>query len=225
MPSRTRRWEELEQQQGRLLSMWLRGLMTDEGRYQAMEAKLAKEKQDLLLKAGACRDELGRMRANAEAGFRYLRSARNSFLVGDVRRRREIAKVLADEYVFFGREKRVEITLKPLLAEVVRYAERVGDALSPLAGSEALQEATEPTQDMACPKSEAGAKIPLKLAVFEPRKVGSGGGKSAEKMGAVLSGRRDETAFEPNLPLDPRAELMAALRDTVFPDVLGTTRS
>lgn len=205
--------EEVEQQQGRLMSLWLRGLLTDEDRYRATEAKLAKEKQDLLLKAGACRDELGRMRANAEAGFRYLRYARNSFLVGDARRRREIAKVLAEEYVFFGREKRVEIKLKPLLVEVVRYAERVGDTLSrpPQDGGEVLQEATQPTLDTACPKSDARAKIPLKLVVFEPQKVGSGGGKCAEKMGAVLSGRGHETLFEPS------STLLNLLRAEPFP--------
>jgi len=225
--------EDLEQQQGRLMSMWLRGLLTDEERYRAAEAKLAKEKQDLLLKAGACRDELGQMRANAQASFGYVRYARDGFLVGDARRRREIAKALALEYVFFGRERRVEIAVKPLLVEVVRYADGVGDALSlpplplpPDTEADARVSAAErlqgleriPAVDSPTPTGDEG-KTTLKLRSFEPRIIGSGSRKSGTKMGAVLSGRGHETSFEPKIQLELTPKLMEALRGDIFPDI------
>ncbi len=224
--------EDLEQQHSRLLSMWLRGLLTDEDRYRETEAKLAKEKQDLLMKTGACRDELGRMRANAEASIRYLRYARDRFLVGDVRRRREIAKALALEYVFFGREKRVEIALKPLLVEVVRYADGVGDALSqPLRAHSSCsqsspngpgaQPSAESPQEAECISTGEGAKTALIWEAFEPRKIGSVSSKIGVKTVPVLSGRRHKTSFEPNSQVEPRPELLDALRDGVFPDIFG----
>jgi len=179
--------EDLEQQQSRLLSMWLRGMLTDEARYQAMEAKLLQEKQSLLLKAGACRDELERMRANTQASFSYLRYARDHFLVGDARRKREIAHALAVEYVFYGREKRLEIALKPLLTEVVQYAEEVAIARENAAFS--------------IISTKKDAKKALKQPVFEPQVFGSGSSKLSEKSVPVLFGRNNETEVEPSIIL------------------------
>ena len=135
--------EELEQQQNRLLSMWLRGLLTDEARYQAMEADIAKQKRKLLLKIGACRDEMEQMRANAQASFQYLQYAKENFLAGDPKRKREIAKALAVEYMFYGREKKIDIALKPLLVEVVRYVDEVALTYSGVAAELSSQPVTE----------------------------------------------------------------------------------
>ncbi|MBA2677879.1 MAG: hypothetical protein H0U76_05730 [Ktedonobacteraceae bacterium] len=181
-------------------------MLTDEARYQAMEAKLLQEKQSLLLKAGACRDGLERMRANTQASFSYLRYARDHFLVGDAKRKREIAHALAVEYVFYGREKRLEIALKPLLTEVVQYAEEVAIAQENAASASI--------------STKKGAKKALKQPAFEPQGISSGSSKLGKKNLPVLSGRRHETLFEPNLPSYPRLELLEALRGDAFPDVL-----
>ncbi len=215
--------EELEQQQSRLLLMWLRGLLTDQDRYQATEAKLAKEKRDLLLKSGACRDELGRMRANAQASFRYLGYARDNFLVGDPKRRREIAKALAVEYVFYGREKRLEIALKPLLVEVVRYADRVGDALAqpaptcPETAPKQPRTAAEKLRDLERILPAVSDKMGSEWAVFEPQLIGSGSSEMGGKRVPVLSGRSNETRIEPS-PI-----LLDLLRSDCFavPDLAG----
>lgn len=209
--------EDIERQQGRLVSMWLRGLMTEEAQYQAAQAKLAKEKQALLLKAGACRDEMGRMRANARAGFGFVRQARDHFLVGDARRRREIAKVLALEYAFYGPERRIEIAVRPLLREAVRYADAVGDALARPAPTGPLTLPAPSTDQRPSKNALIGAR-------FEPTVTGSGSRIEAGKMVRVLSGRGDETAFE--LPfstlagVEMRTCLLAALKGKVFPDIL-----
>jgi len=210
---------DVEGQQSRLLSMWLRGLLTDEGQYKAMEAKLAREKRNLLLKTGACRDELERMRANAEAGFRYAEYARQRFLVGDAKRKREIAKVLAAEYTFFGPERRIEIAVKPLLCEVVRYAQSVEQGLR----------AEEPPDDRPAgnnlmknaPAEKKPAKSGSELRTFEPQKVGPGSFELGQKVGGVLCGRTAETVLGICCVQAPSLALLEALRGEFFPEILG----
>ena len=108
------------------------------------------------------------------AGY-FVTHARAAFLGGDPPRRREIVQALATGYRFFGPERRIEIELDPLLAELVTYAR---DLAVPPSGEAVRQEA-------------CGASLPV-----EPPGNGSQTQETAPARAAVSSGRPEWTQVD-----------------------------
>lgn len=73
--------------------------------------------------------ELDKMRANAMAASNYVVFARDNFMLAKDERKREIAHSLGFTYKFYGREKKIEVEVHPLLVEVVGFAKHLEKAL------------------------------------------------------------------------------------------------
>jgi site-specific DNA recombinase len=121
---------QLESRLSNLADMWISGLMKDERLYKEKEEELTGERNGLVIKVDGCRTELEKMRANAIAASNYIVFARDNFMVAKDRRKREIAHALGTTYTFYGKEKEIEITVDPLLVEVVKYAKEVRISLA-----------------------------------------------------------------------------------------------
>ena len=77
------------------------------------------------------------MRANAVAAANYVVFARDHFMASSGQRKREIAHALGTRYLFFGKEKRIEVIVDPLLVDLVRYANDIKASFEPMGtGSE-----------------------------------------------------------------------------------------
>ena len=114
--------EQIEKKLLNLADMWIGGLMRDAELYQEKEAQLTQEKNALLLETERVRQELEHMRSNAMAASNYVVFARDHFMMAPAKRKREIAHALGIKYVFYGKEKEIELEIDPLLLELVRYA-------------------------------------------------------------------------------------------------------
>ena len=110
---------------------WIAGVMRDPVAYKAKEDKLVAERNRLVIAVERCRTDLERMRANAMAASNYIIFARDNFMVGSDERKREIAHALGTQYVFYGREKRIELEVHPLLLELVKFANLIKSSLEP----------------------------------------------------------------------------------------------
>lgn len=129
------RLQALEQQRDRLLTMMLSGLLTDEATYKAKDAQLLRERNDLQMAIAKTLEDLEHIRTQARAGFGFVKSARESFLVADTQSKKEIARALGVEYVLRGRE--LQVSLDPLLREIVHYVDEIKGKLEPaLKGSQ-----------------------------------------------------------------------------------------
>ena len=113
---------QIELKLSNLAEMWIAGLMQDARLYKEKETQLIEQRNDLLLETERMRQELEHMRANAMAASNYVVFARENFKVADVARKREIAHALGIKYVFYGTEKKIDLEIKPLLVEIVKYA-------------------------------------------------------------------------------------------------------
>ena len=96
--------------------------MRDAALYQEKEAQLTQEKNALLFETERIRQELEHMRSNAIAASNYVVFARDNFMAAPDKRKREIAHALGIKYIFYGKEKEIELEIDPLLLELVRYA-------------------------------------------------------------------------------------------------------
>ena len=163
--------EEVERQLNNLVSMWLRGLMTDEARYKEMETTLQNERSKLVMAVAECQSEFEKMRANAIHCCNYIKYARAQFQVSDLARKREIAHALGIKYLFYGKEKKITVQLHPLLVEMVKFADEISLALS--------QEGR--TTD---------------FGAFELQERGSESIQSDTLRDPVLDGRTERTIFE-----------------------------
>jgi hypothetical protein len=163
--------EEMERQLDNLEKMWLAGLMTDPVRYQTREKELTAERNRLLLEADRSRNELEHCRQNARSAASYICYARDQFMIGDLRKKREIAHALGIEYVFYGKERLMKVKVNPILLEVVKFAhEKIGSLELPEIGSGSGQEGTKLAQCFVGGPAEAIIDLPetLLLALREP---------------------------------------------------------
>lgn len=119
----------MEERLSNLADMWISGMMRDEKMYKDKEATLVKQRNDLLTKGKDCRDELDKMRANAMAASNYSVFARDNFMLAKDERKREIAHSLGFTYKLYGREKKIEVEVHPLLMEVVSFAKQLDKVL------------------------------------------------------------------------------------------------
>jgi site-specific DNA recombinase len=205
---------DVERQLSNLVSMWLRGLLTDEVRYRSMEAELNAKKNNLLLETAKLRQELETMRGNAVAACHYLKFAQGCFQVSDAVKKREIAHALCLGYKLYGKEKRLEAEVHPLLREVVRFARDINH-FAPAPGFFPGSMPTPVSSPQPSPASNGGIKIHPRINVrkvtFEPGRIGSRSGKITNSRVPVLSGRSERSTVEPTLPL------INLLRSSEFP--------
>jgi DNA invertase Pin-like site-specific DNA recombinase len=120
---------EIEKKLGNLADMWINGMMRDETLYKEKEVELTTERNNLVINTEKARNELEKMRANAMAASNYIVFARDNFMVASDERKREIAHALGIKYVFFGRDKKIELEINPLLIETVKFAKEIQKAL------------------------------------------------------------------------------------------------
>ena len=121
---------EIEESLSNLADMWIQGLMKDRKLYQEKETELTTKRNELLVNANSARNELETMRANAMAASNYIVFARDNFMVADDERKREIAHALGVKYTFYGREKKIEVDIDPLLIETVKFSEEAQKSLA-----------------------------------------------------------------------------------------------
>jgi site-specific DNA recombinase len=201
---------DVERQLSNLVGMWLRGLLTDEVRYRAMEVELNGKKNSLLLETAKLRQELETMRGNAVAACHYLKFARDCFQVADVVKKREIAHALCLGYKLYGKEKRLEAEVHPLLPEVVRFARNINH-FEPNSGRFQGSVLTPVSPGQPDGGIKIHPRINVRKVTFEPGRTGSRSGKMTTSGVPVLSGRSQRTTVEPTLPL------IDLLRSSEFP--------
>lgn len=169
------RLQAIEAQRDRLLTMMLSGLLTDEGVYKEKEAQLLKERNDLRMGIERSLEDLEHVRAQARAGFHFVKLARDSFLLAGAQRKKEIALALGVRYVLTERE--LAVSLDPLLEEIVHFVDEIMVKLEPgVRGSEsyyrpsfsqefkigrAARSELEPSQSLV--KALRGGRFPILL--------------------------------------------------------------
>ena len=135
LAQQNRTLESIEMQRNNLLNMMVKGLLTDEERYQEKEAELLKERNQLQLDIAQTLQELEHVRTQARSGVNYLKSARDNFLVAPPERKKEIVRALGANYYLKGKE--LSISLDPLLSEIVSFVDQIIVRLEPsLEGSQ-----------------------------------------------------------------------------------------
>lgn len=122
--------EQIESKLGNLADMWINGLMRDEQLYREKEVELTKERNNLVAEVEKMRNELERMRANAMAASNFVVFARDNFKIASEERKREIAHALGIRYVFYGKEKEIELEIHPLLVEIVTFAREAASSFA-----------------------------------------------------------------------------------------------
>lgn len=120
---------DIAAQRENLLTMMLKGLLTDEAMYKEKEARLLEQHNALQRHIRQTQQDKEHVQANAHAAANYLQKAQERFLVGSSARKKEIARALSEEYVLSGNE--LCIRINPLLEEFVRYAKRIKTKLEP----------------------------------------------------------------------------------------------
>ena len=132
--------QDAEAQRRSLLDMMVRNLITDEALYKEKDAQLMDDCNQLRRGIEQTRSQVEQMRMTAKASLNYLQYARDHFLVAEPTRKREIASVLASEYVLRGAE--LSVTIHPLLAEFVKFVEESGSKLEPGGSGSSSQDRT-----------------------------------------------------------------------------------
>lgn len=141
LASQNKRLQSVETQRDRLLTMMLNGLLTDEAVYREKEAELLKERNDLQLTIAKTLEGMEHIRAQARAGFHFVKLARDNFMLADPQRKKEIALALGVRYVLT--ERQLSVSLDPLLEEIVRYVDKIMVKLEPgIRGSESRYRAS-----------------------------------------------------------------------------------
>ena len=118
----------LEERLARLADMWLSGLITDPARYKELESDLVTKKQEALLALAGPSDAYTQALQNLNHAVAYLKTGHLRFLSAPPERKRPIIQGLGS-FHFFGREKRIELTIRPLLREIVDFAKETGRSL------------------------------------------------------------------------------------------------
>ena len=114
---------EAQRKMNRLVGMYLNELFDSDEEYLQRKATLQGEVNARKLEVAKSAEEFARITETAENAFHFASSAHAGFLIGDVRRKSEIARALGISYAF--REGAVTITMHPALAAVYRFGEEV----------------------------------------------------------------------------------------------------
>jgi DNA invertase Pin-like site-specific DNA recombinase len=120
----------VEQRLNRLTEMWVSGLLTDSDRYRDMEKTALAEKQRLRLALDEQAEESERMLQNLARAVDYIKTGPERFVKAKPERKRTIAQALG-EFSFYGKEKRIDVEIRPILREVVSFARTLLEPLEP----------------------------------------------------------------------------------------------
>lgn len=121
---------EAQQRLDRLTEMWLSGLLTDRVRYQELEKKAKTERVKLELSREEGRAEAEIVLVNLANTVRYIRGCSRRFPSASPHQKRVIAQTLGS-YRFFGREKRIEVEVRPALREILSFTAANSFGLEP----------------------------------------------------------------------------------------------
>jgi site-specific DNA recombinase len=147
---------EAEKRMNRLVQMYLNELFDDDQEYLARKAELQAEINRLKLEVEASEEEFERITETAENAFHFAAHAREQFLLGDIKRKREVARALGLNYTFS--EGTVSIDLHPALAAIYTIKQ-----------SEEYREMTDRTGgNMACIEPQEIGSESKKDGSFEP---------------------------------------------------------
>lgn len=109
--------------------MWIGGLLADAARYQELVKIEVEKKNAILLERSRSKTQLDHMRANVLAVQDYLIWSLKAFDQKTPDVKKQIVSALGD-ITFFGREKRLEFKIRPVLDEVVRFSRGIGGRLA-----------------------------------------------------------------------------------------------
>jgi site-specific DNA recombinase len=147
---------EAEKKMNRLVQMYLNELFDNDQEYLARKAELQAEINRMKLEVEASQEEFERITETAENAFHFAAHAREQFLLGDIRRKREVARALGLKYTFS--EGTVSIDLHPALAAIYTIKQ-----------SEEYREMTDKTGgNMACIEPQEIGSESKKDGSFEP---------------------------------------------------------
>jgi hypothetical protein len=111
--------------------MWLEGLLTDKARFKTKQRELTSERDRLLSAVERTDRSAEIIKNNARAVSKYVVFARARFLKCPPAQQRAIALMLTNTYLFFGRDKRIEIDIAPILQKIVSFAGSIQAIIEP----------------------------------------------------------------------------------------------
>lgn len=182
--------ERINKKLWRLREMYLDGMIDSEADYQEHVKSLKKEKEKAQFLAITSDQSYEEASQSAENAARFLLNACKRFTEGSLEEKREIIGALATGYRFFGREKRLEIDLDPVLACFVGYTDSLRMRASKAQFNEGL------AHNAGVGQPEVRVTPNLKSGMFELAKSGSGTTKNAPVREAFFSGEPPEITFE-----------------------------
>lgn len=119
-----------EKQLTRLGEMWLTGLLDDPERYREMEARLLERKSAARLARDESNDQIGLAQDNLDRAVEYLKTGYRRFALARPEEKGEIVRALGS-FKFFGREKKIEAGIRPVLREFTVLVKEIGNRLEP----------------------------------------------------------------------------------------------
>lgn len=118
----------IQTQISRLQEMWLSGLVTDPKRYKELEKDLLCKQGSAVLDQQDCDDHFEALSRNLDRAIEFLKTGFQRFAFASPERQGPIVKALGS-FVFFGREKKIEVEVRPILRELVSFAKEVANSL------------------------------------------------------------------------------------------------
>ena len=181
--------ERINKKLWKLREMYMDGMIDDEEEYNQHMKALKREKEQAQILATTSDLSIEEAGQSAENAARFIHHARKGFLEGTVDMKREIVGALATGYKFYGREKRLEIDLNPLLAALVRYTHSIelGSNTASLNGSMASFEGSM-MSDADGVQPEVRVCQDSEMSRFELAKIGSKSTKNAPAKEAFFVG-------------------------------------
>jgi len=126
----------------RLDDMWLDGIVTDRARFRELEERELLRKAEIVKEIERIRTESERITLNLKRSEEFLSRAREEFHDTKDWRVKEIARALATDYQFDGRQKKIDIEVHPILSHMVSYVRKI-ERLEPTnAGSQSMKKPT-----------------------------------------------------------------------------------
>lgn len=203
--------KQVEKKLWKLEEMFFKGLLESEERYLEHLAALKAERERFTVRAEGTRLTLDEARESAHNTARFILRAKKAFLDSDEKTKREIVMALATGYKFYGREKKIELTLDPLLDGMVRFARTRATSAQPVVRTSGFSE--NGLFEVAETSSETKKNAPAREAFFS-------GGPAELQVGVnqLGDGMLDMAEIEPFAEQAPD-ELLELFFTRMFPKI------